>query len=76
MNTRYEGMSIGWFGVPGASSSQSTLTHLVKDGKPACGAKLREGSEYQWCITNIERESCECLHCARKIRKLRERIRQ
>ena len=62
-------MSIGWFGIPGASSRFSTLTHVVSGGKPICGAKLGPKQEFQWCAYGTKAIECECRRCKKAIER-------
>jgi len=56
-------MGTGWFGVPGKMGG---MVHLVSSGKPVCGTRLAEGSQYQWCSPRANLEMVECRRC-RKI---------
>ena len=62
---------VGWWGIPGGSSSLSTKTHLALKGKPACGSRLRSTMEFQWCSRGIHTLDPECKRCLKAIVKLR-----
>ena len=54
---------LGWFGIPGAPERFSTKTHIVKDGRPVCGARLGPTQEFQWC-SPMGGYVPECRRCA------------
>jgi hypothetical protein len=59
-------ISTGYWGIPGSKVQRdSTKVHLVKGGKPVCGAKLRPNQRYQWCAYGILWEYIECKRCKR-----------
>ena len=60
---------IGWFGVPGGYSSQSTKTHIVRNGKPICGTVIGDKQRFQWCSYSPRRnhDYIECEKCKRKL---------
>lgn len=73
--------STGWWGIPGDLNGRySTKVHLEFDGKPACGSRLREGMEFQWCSNVMEWTMLECEHCMhiykKKIASLSEALRK
>lgn len=52
--------SIGWFGIPGGPACRSTKTHVVREGKPICGARLGKNMEFQWCShEDISEPGCD-----------------
>lgn len=56
-------MSTGWFGVPGEEGTQ-TKTHFVgDDGKPICGSRIRQDSEFQFCSWRRVLHYVECERC-------------
>jgi len=62
-STECAGTSTGWFGIPGANGRGSTKVHLVRGGRPACGARLSPRQEYQWCAGGVEYAYLECERC-------------
>lgn len=61
------GLSVGWYGVPGAHGRHSTKVHVHERGRgPICGARLRADQEYQWCSWSAV-EYVECGTCKRMI---------
>ena len=58
------GTETGWFGIPGPENERfSTKVHLVRYGKPLCGAKLSPRQEFQFCADGICFRMIECKHC-------------
>lgn len=57
------GIETGYFMKPG--TRQVTLVHLVRGGKPICGAKIGEDMEFQWCASFKWLEAVTCTTCRR-----------
>lgn len=53
-------MAVGWFGIPGQTGG---VTHIVHDGKPACGTPIDRRSEFQWCCHDDLTYVPECQRC-------------
>ena len=63
MTNHMNKLSTGWFGIPGGYESQSTKVHIVRGGKPICGANLRDDQAYQFCAGGARLEYVECRRC-------------
>jgi len=50
----------GFYGVPGHRGSK---VHLVRNGDPICGARLRDGSRFQFCASGHDWSITECDRC-------------
>lgn len=61
-------ISTGWFGVPG--ENRSTKVHVVKDGKPICGAQVGPKMVFQWCARGTHWGYIDCEHCKAMTRRL------
>ncbi len=53
---------LGWYGIAGAER-HSTKTHIVTDGKPICGSRMRPEMEFQWCSNHPFLYEPECRRC-------------
>ena len=60
---------IGWYGVPGAVSYQSTKTHVDNGDGPICRARVGKKTQFQWCCENNSLGYLECKTCKRMLEK-------
>ena len=55
------GCGVGWWGVPGGPPGG--MVHIVRGGRPACGAKVHRDAQLQLSARWIERSYLECRKC-------------
>ena len=61
---------IGFFGKPGDTGSQCTKVHMVRNNSPACGVKLKSGTQFQF-VGYLEKPHrwLECQRCTAILQK-------
>jgi hypothetical protein len=63
MNTA---LATGYYGVPGEIARGKVHIHVLDTGRPLCGARLSERSEFQWCAGGVYLKYVICKHCLAK----------
>lgn len=57
----------GYYGVPGYH--RASMVHLIRDGRPVCGFRPANTSEFQWCAHGIKFTFLECPRCREHAKK-------
>lgn len=60
---------IGWYGIPGAPSYRSTLTHADNGEGPICGTRLGKKMKFNWCCQDNSFYDPECKTCKKILKK-------
>ncbi len=52
----------GYYGIPGEVGGP---VHIVQQGRPVCGSRVRDDSRFQWCAHGVAWHYVECQRCRR-----------
>jgi hypothetical protein len=64
---------VGYWATPERPSRRTKVHVVTRNGKPLCGCRISEDSEYQWCSRRIVLEyTIECKRCLLKLLRMRQ----